>query len=367
MQQLLVVCYMWGRPVAGVFIPGDNDVFTFSGRCDYTHKNEVAFDWPGITITFGFSGMSCEAIIDGPCMFDLFIDGHFVNTIKVADGKDTLLLAEKLTSKKHIIKLVKRNETITKPVVFYGVIIDSSAQLFSDSGKITRKIEFIGDSYTAGFANEYSSRECGNEEPDVIVFTTTNAGKSFGSIIAETFNAERHINAISGKGLVKNYGWADRGSEFSECYKCTLLTSVSNPAVNGVLWNYAWHPDIIVIGLGINDFQADPPYADPLQFDSTYKALITLLKEKHPDVSIICCATKIWPVNTLIPRVRSIVDSFRENGDHSIFYFQYETENTALFGHPSIKDHQKIAQDLGALIGTITGWKQKSKISCLPY
>jgi lysophospholipase L1-like esterase len=346
-----------GVTVAGNFIPVDNDAFTFSGRCDFTNKNEVAFDWPGITITFGFSGTSCMAVIGGPCMFDLFINNQYVKTIRAANKKDTLLLAEKLTNKNYVVKLVKRNETNNKPVVFYGVIVDNNAKLFTVVQKITRKIEFIGDSFTAGFANEYPSRDCNDEESDSIVFSTTNTGKSFGSLIAETFSAERYINAISGKGIVRNYGWSDQGMEFLKCYARTLLTSISNPAVNSVLWNYAWHPDVIVIGLGINDFQADPPYADSLQFDSAYKTFISLLKEKHPGVKIICCATKIWPADTLIPRVRGIVERFREKGDNGVLYFEYETENSALFGHPSIKDHQKIANELGALIGTVTGWK----------
>jgi lysophospholipase L1-like esterase len=343
--------------VAGNFIPCDNEVFSFSGRCDFTNKNEVAFDWPGIIITFGFSGTSCMAVISGPCMFDLFIDNLFVNTIRAADKKDILLLADKLTTKKHIVKLVKRNETLNKPVVFYGVIVDRDTTLFNVVQKNTRRIEFIGDSYTAGYANEYPYRDCDDKDSDSIVFSTTNTGKAFGSLIADAFNAERYINAISGKGIVRNYGWSDIGREFLRCYGRTLLTSISNPAVNDILWNYPWHPDVIVIGLGINDFQADPPYADSLQFESTYTTFISLLKEKHPGVKIICCATKIWPANTLIPRVHAIVECFREKGDNNVLYFEYETENTALYGHPSIADHQKIARELGALIGTVTGWK----------
>jgi len=343
--------------VAGNFIPVHNDAFTFSGRCDHTKKDEVAFDWPGITIVFGFSGTSCMAVIEGPCMFDLYIDNHFVKTACATDTKDTILLAEKLNNTRHTVKLEKRNETQGKPVVFYGVIVDENANLFSATHLITRKIEFIGDSYTAGYANEYSSRECNDGESDSIVFSTTNTGKSFGSLIAGMFNAERYINAISGKGIVRNYGWTDKGNEFLKCYERTLLTSLSNPVVNGVVWNYAWHPDVIVIGLGINDFQADPPYADSLHFDGAYQAFILLLKEKHPGVKIICCATQIWPANTLIPRVRGIVESFRKKGETSVFYFEYETENTALYGHPSMRDHRKIAQELGAMIGSITGWK----------
>ncbi len=342
--------------MAGYLVPGDNDVFTFSGRCDFTTINQVAFDWPGIIISFGFSGTSCAAVIDGPCMFDLFIDNQFVNTVCAVTEKETVLLADKLKNKTHYVKLVKRNESLIKPVVFHGVIIDNNAKISKITQKNSRKIEFIGDSYTVGYANEYSSRECENDESDSIVFSMTNAGKSFGSLIAEMFNAERYINAISGKGIVRNYGWSDKGMEFLKYYERTLLTSVHNPAVNDVLWDYAWHPDVIVIGLGINDFQEDPPYADALQFDSSYQNFILSLKAKHPGVEIICCATKIKPADTLIPRVRAIVEYFREKGDNGVYYFEYETENNSLYGHPSAKDHEKIAHELSSLIGTVTGW-----------
>jgi len=360
-KEIIRLCWfvISGRNIAMAekAITGDNGAFTFSGRCDFTNKNEVAFDWPGIIISFGFSGTSCRAVIRGPCMFDLFIDNQFVKIVNAGFNKDTLLLADKLINTNHIVKLVKRNETLNKPVVFYGVVVDNNAKLFNVAQKSTRKIEFIGDSYTAGYANEYPFRECEDKKSDSIVFTTTNTGKSFGSLIADTFNAERHINAISGKGIIRNYGWSDIGKEFLQYYDRTLLTSINNPAVNDVFWNYSWHPDVIVIGLGINDFSTDPPYADSIQFDNAYQAFIKLLKTKHPGVKIICCATKIQPSNILIPRVRGIVERFREQGDNDVLYFEYKTDNTALYGHPFITDHQKIAHELGVLIGSVTGWK----------
>ncbi len=343
--------------MAGYLVPGNNDSFSFSGRCDFTILNQVSFDWPGITITFGFSGTSCAAVIDGPCMFDLFIDSNFVNTVCAVTGIETVLLADNLKNITHCVKLVKRNESFIRPVVFHGVIIDNNAEIFKITQNTNRKIEFIGDSYTAGYANEYSSRECENDESDSIVFSMTNTDRSFGSLIAGIFNAERYINAVSGKGLVRNFGWADKGKEFLKYYERTLLTSVHNPEVHGALWDYSWHPDVIVIGLGINDFQENPPYADVLLFDSTYQNFILSLKTRHPGVEIICCATKIKPADALIPRVRAVVECFRKKGDNGVHYFEYETENNSLHGHPSVKDHKKIAYELSSLIGTITGWR----------
>ncbi|NLD91174.1 MAG: SGNH/GDSL hydrolase family protein [Fibrobacter sp.] len=343
--------------MAGYLVPGDNDVFTFSGRCDFTTTNQVSFDWPGIAISFGFSGTSCTAAIDGPGMFDLFIDSKFVKTVRAVTENETVLLADKLKNKAHDVKLVKRNESFIRPVVFRGVIIDNNAEIFKITQNINRKIEFIGDSYTAGYANEYSFRECANDETDSIVFSMTNSVRSFGSLIAGMFNAERHINAISGKGLVRNFGGADKDKEFLKYYERTLLTSVHNPDVNSALWDYSWHPDVIVIGLGINDFQENPPYADTLLFDNTYQNFIQSLKARHPGVEIICCATKIKPLDTLIPRVCAVVEYFMKKGDNGVHYFEYETENTSLYGHPSVKDHKKIAYELSSFIGTITGWR----------
>lgn len=348
-----------GLSVMGkTFIPADNGAIQYFGRFDFSNQKEVAFDWPGVYIKCEFEGRSCSVVLQGRSCYDAFVDGKFVKMIVVEGPKETFLLTDQLNKGKHSLSIVKRSESGTEASVFYGLVLDEGCKVIASKSQTKRKIEFIGDSYTAGFASESISRECSAKDCDFIIFLSTNTGKAFGPQIASVFNADYQINAISGKGLVRNYNGIDKGKEFPAYYDKVLISKV-NRGEQSPLWNFkSWHPDVIVIGIGINDFQADPPYADSAKFDSTYFNLVKSLKSQHSGVKVICCATRIWPNSTLIPRVKNVVDELKKNGDTSTYYFEFETENTALYGHPSVKDHQKIASELEKLISSITGWKK---------
>jgi lysophospholipase L1-like esterase len=339
------------------FIPAGNASIRYFGRFDHSNPSEVSFDWPGVVITCRFEGTTCKAVLQGKNSFDVLIDDQYQKTITVTDQKDTLLLADKLNKGTHTVKIIKRSESNSNVSVFYGLLLDNKCKLQRLSSEPSRKIEFIGDSYTAGFGNEFPSCECKAEECDANVFSSTNTGKAFGPLIAGMFNAQYQVNAISGKGLVRNYNDIDKGKEFLFAYDKTLQSSI-NSNTKTPLWDFkSWHPKVIVIGIGINDFQADPPYSDSAIFDSTYTSFIKFLQSQHPGVKIICCATKVWPTNGLIPRIKKIVEDCNNSGNKNVSYFEFETDNTALYGHPSLKDHEKIAKELGPLVGAVAGWK----------
>jgi len=357
-QFLLFVMFLSGVVLAENFISAGNPGFEYHGRFDMTNKNEVSFDWPGVYITCAFDGTSCRAVLKGKNIFDINIDGREVKTIEINAEKDTFLLADGLKKCRHELRIVKRTESNDRISTFYGIIIDDKAEISKSAVKYSHRIEFIGDSYTAGFGNVHPVRECLPDKCDSLMYSTTNTAKSFGALIASRFNSDYQINAISGKGLIRNYNGMDNGKEFLFCYERTLQSGINNTQISSAHYDLTlWHPEVIVIGIGINDFQADPPYSDTVKFDSAYTQFIKMLQTKHPGVLIICCATQVWPTKALIPRVKSIVEKINAPGKKNVFYYEFQTENTALFGHPSIKDHELIAKDLGVLIGTVTGWK----------
>jgi lysophospholipase L1-like esterase len=333
-----------------------DSAFLYSGRVDQSIPGEVSFDWPGIYIRTSFEGTSCKAIMLGKCCYDVTIDGKMLKVIEVDDQKDTIAIADRLPPGTHSLLIAKRSETNLKPCTFYGLIIDNKCKLVQPQIDQGRTIEFIGDSYTAGFGNEYPSRECVPEKSDEILLKSTNTNKAFGPVLANSFKAEYQVNAYSGKGLVRNYNGVDKGREFPKYYD-KLYNSKVNKGIESPLWNFSsWHPQVAVIGLGLNDFLADPPYADTAQYDAAYAALLQLLREKHPGVKMICCATSVWPTQALIPRVKAIVANEKASGKDEVFYFEYHTENTALYGHPSTEDNKKIARELQPLVAEITKW-----------
>ncbi|MCX7725811.1 MAG: GDSL-type esterase/lipase family protein [Chitinispirillaceae bacterium] len=349
----LLMCEIFSQSI----IEPQHPNIQYFGRVDKTSKDRVAFDWPGILIRTVFSGPSCNAIFEGVNCFDLFIDGKHIKTFSTTAKKQTYQLISGLSDGKHQLLISKRSESQNGATIFYGFILEKDHSLFPPPPMPEKKIEFIGDSYTVGYANEYLNRECPSGAEDSIIFAATNTYKAFGPIVARAFGAQYHIIAISGKGLVRNYNNIDKGKEILYYYDRTLITPVNNST--SPTWDFSqWKADVVVIGIGINDFQADPPYADPNKFDSVYISLIERIRKQYSGVKIICCATKVYPTDALIPRVKAIVEQQKSKGYKDVWYFEYTSENGALYGHPSIYDHQQIANNLIKVIVEATGWNR---------
>ena len=358
----LIISLLFLLPVTSIskvmatFIAPDNAAIEYVGRFDFSNPKEPSFDWPSVYITTQFEGTSCKVVLSGKCRYDIFVDGTLTSTLTVEGVVDTFIVAKKLKNGLHTLRIAKRTETNQHACTLHGFILDSKCGLVKQQTATNRNIEFIGDSYTAGFGNEHTSRECALSQCDSILFMTTNANRAFGALIAHSFNAHYQINAYSGKGLVRNYNGIDPGNEFLSYYDKVLNSKVNTGGIDK-LWKFSnWHPEVIVIGLGINDFLADPPYADSALFDSTYVAMCNFLRSKHPGVKLVCCATDVWSTHALVPRVKSIVEKQIKEGKRDIWYFEYATDNTALYGHPSVVDHAKIAREMQPLIAKITQW-----------
>jgi lysophospholipase L1-like esterase len=342
------------------FFDASDNAFLYSGRVDSSVRGEVTFDWPGVYIQTEFEGTSCKAVLQGKCCYDILIDTTKHSVLVVGTQRDTFTIADSLPSGTHTLQIAKRSETNTNVCTFYGLIVDENCKLLRPPIDQSRRIEFIGDSYTAGFGNEHPSIECAPDVYDEILFRTTNTNRAFGPVLAKSFRAQYQINAYSGKGLVRNYNGIDKGKEFLVYYDKVLNSKVNTDNL-APLWNFSlWHPQVVVIGLGLNDFLADPPYADPLKYDSAYASLLNLLREKHPGVSMICCATSVWPTQVLISRVQAIVEKEKSAGRNDVHYFEFFTNNTALLCHPSVEDSKKIAKKLQPLIASVTKWDFES-------
>ncbi len=342
------------------FFPATDTSIVYSGRVDRSRADRVMFDWPGITIQTVFEGPSCEAVFEGMDCFDAFVDGVLTSTFRITPKKKTsVVVAKGLTDRPHRLLIVKRSESNAGPVSFYGLTLEKGKRLSPPPAPAyDRKIEFIGDSYTAGFANEYLNLECPPGREDSVILSATNAYKAFGPLVARAFGAHYHIIAISGKGLLRNYNGIDKGKEILKYYDRALLSSV-NSGDKSSIWDFSkWKADVVVISIGINDFQADPPYPDSAAFDAAYAAFIERLRRQYPGVKIICCATRVWPTDGLIPRIKAVVEKEQAAGKTDVFYFEFSTGNGALYGHPSVYDHVTIAEGLIPVVAKATGWRR---------
>jgi lysophospholipase L1-like esterase len=250
-------------------------------------KATYTYQWPGVYFEAAFQGDSVDVKVDdSENNLYLFVDGAHKLTL-TKPGKATVALKD-LGPGKHIVRLEKASETQSSVGRFEGFFVPSRDDVLP-APVYTRRIEFIGDSYTVGYGNQSRGQTCTVAD----VAATTDTAAAWGPAVAKHFDAEYRMMAFSGRGIVRNYNGLAPGDTLPVLYNYTLFDhSVPAPADG-------WTPDAIIVGLGTNDFSTalnanekwktrDELHADYIR---TYADFIKTLRTKAPNAHIILMAS----------------------------------------------------------------------------
>ena len=181
-------------------------------------------------------------------------------------------------------------------------------------------------------------------------------------MIADGFKADFQVNAFSGRGLVRNYDNIVPEWPVPRLYEYTVPGEAPGDLANGqadasLRYDFdSFHPQVIVIFIGINDFQGNPPYADKGAFKKAYVGLLEKLRKAHPGVKFLLLSTKVWPNDDLTPTVKSIYDAEVAAGKRDLEFMTLQTANVALLGHPDIHSHEDMAKAIRSLVGRLGRW-----------
>lgn len=210
-----------------------------------------------------------------------------------------------------------------------------------------RQVEFIGDSFTVGYGLASAGRVCTPAE----VWATTDVSRSMAGRLAGLWQADSRVHAISGRGVVRNYGGFD-GDTLPQAHPLALLDR-HHPACQPAL-DEGWSPQLIVIGLGLNDFST------PLQpgerwahraalradFEQRYVQFVQGLRQRHPQAAV-----WLWiaaePASEAGEAVAAVTQRLRASGPVGLTHVTGLTLGGCDF-HPDADDHAHIAAALAA-------------------
>lgn len=326
-----------------------------AGRVVPADRHAVAFSWPGVYFEGRFRGTGVGVVLnDGAADYEVQVDGTTVATL-VTPGRTTHWVTG-LRPGRHTVRLVKRSESPWAVSEFGGFVAARGGAILDPPTARRRQIEFIGDSHTAGYGNMSGTRDCTGDE----VNRTTNADRSFGVLVARRLGADYQLNAYSGRGMVRNYDGSDPGVDYRTFYDRALLS------VEGDVWRKprGWHPQLVVVGLGTNDFSTDVKPGEPWTAESlveayraAYHGFLDKLRARYGrDTVIVLTASHMGDKTTFIDSIRQIVAERAAAGDRRMAYLYYGESGMDLMGchwHPSAKDHEYLADRLGALVATL--------------
>lgn len=294
------------------------------------------YSWPSVYFETAFKGNSLMLKFeDDQNIFQLIVDGNAPIIIKKPGKQDYVV--QGLTDGKHHVRLEKITETQSSSGHFHGFYSKDPAVKLPER---KRQIEFIGDSFTVGYGNVSPNRECTKEE----LFTTTNSQLSFGPLVAKHFNADYQINASSGFGIVRNYNGHSPDKSLIGLYPFTLHT-------NGYIYASDWQPQVIIIGLGTNDFSAPLNNGErwssrtELQQDyiNKYVEFVKSLQQKNHKAQFILMASDRVE-GEIASQVAKVLEQLKASGLKKIDSIVFrDLDYQGCHWHPSAKDDKLIA------------------------
>jgi len=327
----------------------------YSGRINRSSEESVRLNWPGSSIKINFEGASIAALLQdesGDNYYNVILDNDSLFILRPQTIKQYQVLASNLSKGPHTIEIFRRTEWNKESTNFYGFKINANAKLLAKSPPKKRKIEFYGDSITAGFAVEDTS---GKDLYDSIY---TNNYASYAAITARHFEADYQCVCKSGIGVTVSWD----PMIMPELYD-RLIPTDSNSK-----WDFSlYRPDVVVVNLFQNDswlvnipehpefikrFGDEKP--DEFFIISAYQEFIAGLRTHYPAANIICTlgsmdATKdgsLWP-----GYVQKAVASLKDENVYTHF-MPYE-ESTA---HPNVQQQKNMANSLIEFIEKTIEW-----------
>jgi len=328
------------------------------GRAVAQDGDGHAYQWPGAYFEAAFRGPAVAfAVGPGDAILHVRIDGEPVASLEKPEPG--FYRIDGLADAAHVVRVETATESQAAPNRFGGFFLPPDSTALPAPGA-ARRIEFVGDSHTVGYGNLSTRRECS----DAQVWAWTDNTRAFGPQVARHYGAGYRVNAISGRGVVRNYGGA-AGDTLPQAYPYVLF---DHSAIDA---DSAWQPQVVVVALGTNDFstplRADErwPGRDALHadYEQAYVDFIRSLRSRYPDAYFVLWATGL-PESEVRSETQRVVARLRESGETRIGFVPVDgLSMAACHWHPSLEDHARIADALIRYIDSLSGLWPRSPAS----
>lgn len=281
----LFACFTAAASVQAAAVKADAPEIQYYGRWD-KQADAYRCGYGATYIKVNFTGTSIFADLhDDHSLWQVSIDGAAYRRI-VPEGARTLL-AKNLPLGKHKLVLFRQNEGLYGISEFRGFTVPGGSLLPGDA-PLGRRLEFVGDSITAGFHNlllqpaEGSHERAFNELED--------GNQSYAPVLARMLQADFSVIAKSGQGVVQNYCEPEDGKAVHciDSYGWTFFSEEKQG--EHPIWHSEEFPvDAVIVSMGANDFlNANSQRVKIGDFVAGYQQLLQRIAEQNPDAAIIC-------------------------------------------------------------------------------
>jgi hypothetical protein len=333
-------------------VPGNSPFISYEGRTSVTVDNVVRLGYPGIVIRVNFNGsaliMKTRANSD-ELYLDVITDGSSPEFLKVPKGESEVILAQGLKVGEHKISIYKRVESIVG--IMDVVSLTVTGDFLPSTILPARKLLFMGDSFTAGQATMVE--DGGPMDPSKAM--RQNARLCYGRLLADKLNAQCHIIAYAGRGIVRDWQGISAVRCAPEYYEYAL------PDDPMAKWDPdIYVPDVIGICLGNNDFGVGIP--DQSSYISAYTEFIRKVRRDAPDAYIMLITSPSLTDDPGKVPMRSVQKAYLDEIADRLGDKKVQVVSIAHYAgvpgdwHPSGTAHRAVAAELEPVIRKAMNW-----------
>lgn len=315
----------------------DEEYVNIFGRCELSDSGlSVYHVASGIEVGIIGTSLTVKLYSSSDSYMRVFVDNDTVGErIFIPAGTKEYTVARNLEDGRHTVRMVKSTE---EKNAYWIVKSFSADKFFQVAEKSELKIEFIGDSITAGHGSIGPAGE-GHS------IANSDAAKTYAYLTAHALDADYSVVAWSGI-CAKAHHW---GNSINMAMLYERTSYYNDAAYSG------FDADVVIVNLGTNEasYISTPEghgYAE--QFPADYLAFLQTVRAKNPNAHIICLYGMMGKAGAVDTGIRNAI---AELGDEKIVYnpFTFYADFAGSNGHPSATAHRVYSEGLTAYIKTL--------------
>lgn len=318
----------------------NEDYINIYGRT-YLTDNKLTLEHVsnGVEVAILGNQLSLNATVTANLYVRIYIDGVEQDRISFTPSVSNYLVATNITNDYHTIRIVKTSENFVGKIYIESFVAPAFAIAKQPAGP---RIEFIGDSITAG----YGALQSGSSWSDV----GSDGTQSYSYQTAKRLNATYSIIARQGI-CVKRLMWTDYNM-YDNFYPYVSKD-------NQTAYSFNFNPDVVVLALGTNDAsymtaggsKYDSGAYSQAQFATDYKNMLTLIRQKNPNAYIVCIYGMMGKNAGIDGGISDAVSAF---GDSKVSYINdWVADANGQNGHPHKTAHAGYAEKLASYISNL--------------
>jgi hypothetical protein len=338
-----------------IWIEPDHEFLQYSGRIDFTNRTKPIFIYPATSVKLRFTGSTLKVKLLNKNIYwnnylGVIIDGKQEKFLLSSEREEILTLADNLEEKEHTALIFKRMDSC-HAIQILGFYMNEQEKLLKCEEGAYRKIEFYGDSVTAGEVSEAVGYE-GKPDPEHNG-EYSNSWYSYAWMTARNLNAQIHNVAQGGIALLDDTGWF-YDSNYTGLE--SIYDKISYHPDLGELktWDFNnYTPHVVVIAIGQNDshpidyMKDDYNGIQAKRWREHYERFVKRIRELYPNALIILATTILEHHSNWDKSIEEVCNQIR---DEKIVHFMYTNNGCGTCGHIRISEAEKMAEELTEFI-----------------